>query len=160
VTQPETLDRRQKLAIGDRVSFRVLEDREEAKGLTISDAGELDVPELGLVLAAGKTCQELAEEIKAKLEQSAYYHATVIIGIELLNKTSSGRKVYVAGQVRHAGPQEFPAGESCTLSKAILRAGGFTEFADQKRVRVVRGGVAGQPGKTVTCNLREVWEHG
>jgi polysaccharide export outer membrane protein len=137
-----------------------LEDREEAKSLTITDAGQLDVPELGLVVAVGKTCKDLAQEIESKLEQTTYYRATVIIGIELLNKTSSGRKVYVVGQVLHAGPQEIPAGETWTISKAILRAGGFTDFADQKRVRLVRGGAERQEGKVVSTNVREVWEHG
>src|SRR6516162_9625149 len=65
----EPLDASQTLGIGDRVSFRVLEDREEAKSLTITDAGQLDVPELGLVVAVGKTCKDLAQEIESKLEQ-------------------------------------------------------------------------------------------
>ncbi len=154
------LDDRQKLAVGDRVSFRVLEDREEAKLLTITDAGELDVPELGLVHAAGKTCRELALEIKSKLEQTTYYQATVILGIDLLNKTLSGRKVYVAGQVRLTGPQEIPAGETWTVSKAILKAGGFTNFADKKRVRVIRGGTEGKTAQSLSVNVSEILEKG
>jgi protein involved in polysaccharide export with SLBB domain len=155
------LDDKQKLAVGDRVSFRVLEDQEEPKLLTVTDAGQLNVPELGLVNAVGKSCKALASELKVKLEQTTYYKATVIVGIDLLNKTSSGRKVYVAGQVRQAGPQEIPAGETWTVSKAILKAGGFTDFADKKHVRLVRGGAAGdKSGRTVLVNVSEVWEKG
>ena len=99
----EGLDEKQRLAVGDRISFRVTEDQEDAKLLTITDAGELDVPELGLVMAVGKTCRELAREIKSKLEKTTYYKATVIIGIDQLNKTLSGRKVYVVGQVKEIG---------------------------------------------------------
>lgn len=155
------LDGKQKLAVGDRLSFRVLEDQEEPKLLTITDSGQLNVPELGLVNAVGKSCKELALELKAKLEQTTYYKATVILGIDLLNKTSSGRKVYVAGQVRQAGPQEIPAGEAWTVSKAILKAGGFTDFADKKHVRLVRGGGAGgKSGTSFYVNVSEVWEKG
>jgi protein involved in polysaccharide export with SLBB domain len=156
----ESLDEKQKLGVGDRVSFRVVEDQEEPKLLTVTDAGQLNVPELGLVHAAGKSCKELAFELKSKLEQTTYYKATVILGIDLLNKTSSGRKVYVAGQVRQAGPQEIPAGETWTVSKAILKAGGFTDFADKKHVRVVRGGVDSKAGQSFYVNVSEVWEKG
>lgn len=156
----DSLDDKQKLGVGDRVSFRVLEDQEEPKLLTVTDVGQLNVPELGLVHAAGKSCKELALELKSKLEQTTYYKATVILGIDLLNKTSSGRKVYVAGQVRQAGPQEIPAGETWTVSKAILKAGGFTDFADKKHVRVVRGGADGKTGQSFYVNVSEVWEKG
>ena len=156
----DSLDDKQKLGVGDTVSFRVVEDQEEPKTLTITDAGELDVPELGLVTASGKTCKQLALEIKPKLEQVTYYRATVIIGIQLLNKTTSGRRVYVAGQVRRAGPQEIPAGETWTVSKAILAAGGFTDYADKKAVRLVRAGARGEPAKTILLNIADVWEKG
>ncbi len=156
----DALDDKQKLAVGDRVSFRVLEDQEEPKALTITDAGELDVPELGLIAAAGKTCKQLAFEIKPKLEATTYYHATVIIGIDLLNKTMSGRRLYVGGQVVRAGPQEIPAGETWTVTKAIMRAGGFTPYADRKGVRLVRAGANGARGQTFTLNVLEVWEKG
>jgi protein involved in polysaccharide export with SLBB domain len=156
----DSLDDKQKLGVGDRVTFRVVEDQEDPKPLTVTDAGELDVPELGLVSAAGKTCKQLAFEIKPKLEQTTYYHATVIIGIDLLNKTMSGRRAYVSGQVLKAGPQEIPAGETWTVTKAILRAGGFTDFADEKHVRLVRGGSKGVPGKTLILNVDEVLKKG
>jgi polysaccharide biosynthesis/export protein len=156
----DALDGRQKLGVGDTIIFRVLEDQEEPKPLSITDAGELDVPELGLVKAAGKTCKQLAYEIRSRLEQTTYYHATVVLGIQLLNKTISGRRVYLAGQVRTTGPQEIPAGETWTVSRAIMGAGGFTDYADKKQVRLVRGGAKGTPGKTFILNIADVWEKG
>lgn len=156
----DALDGRQKLGVGDTVIFRVLEDQEDPKTISVTDAGELDVPELGLVKAAGKTCKQLAFEVKSRLEQTTYYHATVILGIQLLNKTISGRRVYLAGQVRTTGPQEIPAGETWTVSRAIMGAGGFTDYADKKQVRLVRAGAKGTPGKTVILNISDVWEKG
>jgi protein involved in polysaccharide export with SLBB domain len=156
----DALDGKQKLGVGDTLVFRVLEDQEDAKPLSVTDAGELDVPELGLIRAAGKTCKELAFEIKSRLEQTTYYHATVVLGVQSLNKTISGRRVYLAGQVRTTGPQEIPAGETWTVSRAIMGAGGFTDYADKKQVRLVRGGGKGTPGKTITLNISDVWEKG
>jgi polysaccharide export outer membrane protein len=156
----DALDGKQKLGVGDTVIFRVLEDQEDPKPLSVTDSGDLDVPELGLVAAAGKTCKQLALEIKSKLEQTTYYRATVILGVQLLNKTISGRRVYLAGQVKIPGPQEIPAGEAWTVSRAIMGAGGFTDYADKKGVKVVRAGPKGTPGKTIIVNISEVWEKG
>ena len=156
----EPADDKQTLAVGDSVVFRVVEDQELAKVLTVTDAGQLDVPELGLVPALGKTCKQLSEEIKAKLEESTYFRATVIMGVHLLNKTMSGRRVHVAGYVLRQGPQDMPPGESWTVSKAILNAGGFTEFADGKNVKLVRSGPKGTPSKTMVINILDVLKKG
>jgi protein involved in polysaccharide export with SLBB domain len=120
----------------------------------------LDIPELGLITAAGKTCKELAFQIKSNLLQTTYYRATVIIGIDLLNKTMSGRRIYLAGEIRRPGPQEIPAGQIWTVSKAILSAGGFTEYANKKEVRLVRSASASGPGKTIILNIADIWEKG
>ena len=77
------LDDQQKLGPGDRVTYRVVEDQDEPRSLTITDSGELEVPYYGLVQAAGKTSRQLAQEIKTLLERKLYYEATVIIAVEL-----------------------------------------------------------------------------
>jgi polysaccharide export outer membrane protein len=156
----EALDTSKRLGVGDTVIFRVLEDQEDPKSLSVTDAGDLDVPELGFVHAVGKTCKELAFEIKPRLERTTYYHATVILGIQVLNKTISGRRVYLAGQVRTTGPQEIPAGETWTVSRAIMGAGGFTDYADKKKVRLVRAGRKGTPGNSIIVNVADIWEKG
>src|SRR5437879_3109463 len=83
----EALDDKVKLGLGDRVSFRIVEDRDDPKSLVVADSGELEAPYIGRVAAAGKTCRQLAREIKSVLERKYEYQATVVIGVELLNKT-------------------------------------------------------------------------
>jgi len=96
--------------------------------LRVSDNGELEVPYIGMVPAEGKTCKELANNIKAALEREYYYHATVILALDRVSEKSRGR-VYVYGAVKGQGPQEIPPDESYTVSKAIIKAGGFGDFA-------------------------------
>src|SRR5437868_12732913 len=116
------LDDKKRLGPNDYVSFRVVEDRdEESQHLRVNDNGELEVPYVGLVPAKGRTCRELAYAIKVALEKEYYYHATVILAIERVSEKSRGR-VYVYGSVKGQGPQEIPADESYTVSKAIIRA--------------------------------------
>ena len=51
------LDDKKKLGSNDYVSFRVVEDRDnESQHLRVNDSGELEVPYIGLVQAAGKSC--------------------------------------------------------------------------------------------------------
>jgi len=152
------LDDHQKLGPGDRITYRVIEDQDDPRILTITDSGDLEVPYLGLVHAAGKTSLQLAKEIKTLLEKKLYYQASVIIAVEVVNKTRVLGKVYVTGQVRNKGGYELPAGETVTVSKAILNAGGFSDFSDKKNVRLIRKTAEGQ--QTFLVNVAEIWAKG
>src|SRR5256885_696047 len=50
VLNTKTLDDQYRLSMGDRVGYRVIEDKEEAISLVVTDSGELEVPYLFLVL--------------------------------------------------------------------------------------------------------------
>ena len=149
------LDDKKKLGPNDSVSFRVVEDRDnESQHLRVNDTGELEVPYIGLVPAVGKSCKELAYAVKAALEREYYYHATVIIALDRVSEKSRG-KVYVYGSVKMQGPQEIPADESYTVSKAVIRAGGFGDFANKRKVRLTRKG-----GGDQTVDLKRIIEEG
>jgi polysaccharide export outer membrane protein len=149
------LDDKKRLGPNDYVSFRVVEDRDnESQHLRVNDNGELEVPYIGLVPASGRTCRELAYSVKGLLEREYYYHATVILAVDRVSEKSRG-KVYVYGNVKGQGPQEIPADETYTVSKAIIRAGGFGDFADKKKIKLSR-----KNGQTVIVNLKRVIEEG
>jgi polysaccharide biosynthesis/export protein len=149
------LDEKKRLGSNDYVSFRVVEDRDnDSQRLRVSDNGELEVPYIGPVPAQGKTCKELAYNIKAALEKEYYYHATVILALDRVSEKSRG-KVYVYGSVKSQGPQEIPADESYTASKAVIRAGGFGDFANKRKVKVTR-----KNGKDFAVDLKRIIEEG
>jgi protein involved in polysaccharide export with SLBB domain len=60
--------------------------------------------------------------------------------------------VYVSGQVRAQGSIELPPEDRLTVSKAILKAGGFAEFADKRKVKLVRN----KPGGSVETIVVDV----
>ena len=136
-TSMEVLNDTTKLGPGDRVSFRVLEDRHEPIALIVTDSGEMEVPLIGRVKARDKTCKQLAFEMKPLFEKEYFVKATVIIGLDLVGTKSRG-KVYLTGQVRAPGVLELMPGEPVTVSQAILRAQGLADFADKRKVRLVR----------------------
>jgi polysaccharide export outer membrane protein len=149
------LDDKKRLGSNDFVSFRVVEDRDnESQHLRINDSGELEVPYIGLVPASGRTCKELAYSVKSSLEREYYYHATVIIAVDRVSEKSRG-KVYMYGNVKAQGPQEIPADEVYTVSKAIIRAGGFGDFANKRKIRITR-----KDGKQYEIDLKRVIEQG
>jgi polysaccharide export outer membrane protein len=154
----DTLDDKHRLAVGDRVSFRILEDEEEPRPLIVTDSGEIEVPYIGRFMATEKTCKELALALKAELEKEYYYQATVMVGLDLMARSRG--KVYLVGPVRAPGPQEIPSDEVLTISKAILRAGGFLETADKKNVRISRKKVPGPGEEMMTVNVADILEKG
>ncbi len=67
------------------------------------------------------------------------------------------------GQVRTQGAIELNVNENLTVGTAILRAGGFGDFANKKKVKLIRGGGpdgAGKQTKTIELNMVEILEDG
>jgi polysaccharide export outer membrane protein len=151
-------DDKYRLHIGDRLTFQVLEDRDAAKIVVIADSGELDVPYIGRIPALDKTCHQLAMRIKADLEKEYYYHASIVLALETSSRVLG--RVYVWGQVRTQGPIDLTPEESLTVGKAVLRAGGFGDFANKKKVKVVRPSVGDRPKEVFELNLVEILEQG
>ena len=155
----ESLDDKHRLAIGDKLSFRIVEDEEDPKPLVVTDSGELEVPYLGRFPADGKTCKQLANELKTELQKDYYYQATVVVAVDLMTKSRG--KVYLVGPVRMPGPLDIPSDEVFTLSKAILRAGGFGDFADKHDVRITRKAAPGSSqDQTFTVDVGQILDKG
>jgi polysaccharide export outer membrane protein len=156
---PNMLDDHYRLVIGDQLSFQIIEDKDDPVHLTVTDSGDLQIPYLGRYPATGKTCKELAEALKMELEKKYYKQATVIIAVDL--KPRSRGKIYLVGAITAPGPQELSSDETLTVSKAILRAGGLTGFADGKDVKITRSnGTAAGGEKSFIVNVTEIYEKG
>ena len=153
------LDDKHRLEPGDKVSFQIIEDQDPPISLTVADSSELDVPYVGRVSVAGKTCRQVAEMLKGMLEKDYYYRATVIIGLDSVNKVRG--HIYIWGQVRNQGPIDILFNENLTAGQAILRAGGFGDFADKKKVKVVRNAGGPDAAKQIfLINMVDVLENG
>ena len=152
----EVLNDQTRLGNGDTLSYRVVEERTPPIAMTVTDSGEMEVPFIGRVKAAGKTCKQIAYEIKPLLEKEYFYKATVIVGLSTLSTRSRG-KVYLMGQVRTQGAMDLPADEVLTVSKVILRAGGLADFANRKKVKLVRKNRTETKRRLPSWTLRMSW---
>jgi len=159
-----TLDDKHKIAVGDHLSFRIVEDQVDPREtfdikppLLVADSGDIEVPYIGRFPAVGKTCKHLSAEIKSALEETYYYQATVLISLEMVAK--SGGRVYLVGQLRTTGAVEIPGDEVFTVSKAILRSGGFTDYADLRHVKLYRKSES-TGSEVYIVNVNDVLEKG
>jgi protein involved in polysaccharide export with SLBB domain len=152
----EPVDPNHKLGRGDRLSYRVVEDRDDkVMPLVVTDSGDVDVPLIGRVKAMGKSPSQLTADIKSQLEKEYYWpgHATVVMGLDLVAPRVSKGRVYVTGSVRTEGAVELPLDEPLTVSKAIARSGGFRDVANQRKVRLVR---KGGPAKGIIVDVKAI----
>ncbi len=155
----DVLDDSRPLTIGDKVSLRVVEEHKPAVEVSVTDSGDLEVPLIGRVKARGKTCKGLAREIKTLLDKDYFYHCNVILGLDTASTRSRG-KIYLTGPVKQQGVMELPSDEQLTLSRAIMKAGGFSDFANKKKVKVVRKDPANGKEQTLVVDVAQILEKG
>jgi protein involved in polysaccharide export with SLBB domain len=101
----DVLDGNRPLARGDVLNFRIVEDKDPPVALRVNDAGNIEVPYIGTVSAAGKTPRQLAFDVKAMLEREYYHNASVIISLDTAGERSAGL-FYITGAVNGGGPME------------------------------------------------------
>ncbi len=155
----DALNDQTKLKPGDQVSYRVIEEQEpEPNLLTVSPTGDVEVPLLGHFPASGKTCRQLATQLKPLLEKDYFYKATVIVAINSLSTTPIGN-VYLTGQVKQQGAIPIPPNEVLTVSRAVLLDGGLADFADRRRVRLLHHNADGTTTTTIV-DLKEILDRG
>ena len=161
----DVLDSNQLISSGDLISIRILEDRKEALQQQVAVTGEVQAPYVGLVTAKGKTCRDLAFTIKRELEKNFFQHATVVIAIDKVNPEDAIKTreedmdFYVMfGIVAKQGKYDLPKNEDISISQAILRAGGFAQFAHKEKVKIIRK--TPQGNKTILVNVDSIMRQG
>lgn len=95
------------------------------------------------VKAAGLTTSELEEKVENLYIDGNIYPAIAV------NVAMTAKSFYVEGAVNSKQGQ-FPLAIGTTIRQAIAAAGGYSSFADKKRVTITRG------GKTYTVNMRAI----
>jgi polysaccharide export outer membrane protein len=126
------------LRVGDPIDLKIggvpNEEQTQVNNVYTVDAdGSVNLPYINKIKAAGVTPAQLSRSIEqAYRANKIFTNPTITI---LMQPTA--RFVTVGGAVRT--PMRVPFTEDMTLLTAINAAGGFNDFADQKRVRVLRG---------------------
>jgi polysaccharide export outer membrane protein len=145
----EPMDSTLRLRIGDSMEVRLggvpLEEISQVTGTYVVDTqGFVNMPHIGRIKASGLTQEQLQTAIETTYRtKEIYTNPTITVSVPM-----QARFVSVGGEVRM--PQRIPYTPDLTVLTAISAAGGFTEYASQSRVRLVRG------GKVVKVDIRKV----
>jgi protein involved in polysaccharide export with SLBB domain len=158
--RPSTLiDPNRRLQQGDQLSFQITQDKEPPIPLVVSHTGELVVEPLERpVKVAGMTTTQAASEIKRLLERDYYHTATVRLALVAVNQTATMGYVYLDGAIAKIGALAVYAERPIKLSEAILMAGGFTKYADDRKVRVTR--MRNGATEKLVCDMKQVMQKG
>jgi polysaccharide biosynthesis/export protein len=101
------------------------------RALPVRPDGKISLPLINDVQAAGLTAMQLAASIKQQLKQYVKDPVVTVVVAQV-----NSQRYYVLGEVLHAGV--FPLLPGLRVLQALSAAGGFTQFANQKKIYVLR----------------------
>ena len=120
----------------DLLQVTVFEAPELGGGLRVSDAGEVSLPLVGVVRAAGSTPRELEDSLTARLRGTYMHDPRVSVQVT----EEAVQPIYVLGEVNQPGAYGTGGDGARTLLRAISQAGGLTASAASSRALVIRTG--------------------
>lgn len=133
---------------GDVLQIEVLEDSTLNRTAIVLPDGQISLPLVGSVQAAGRSLAQVQEDLAARLSGSFATPPTVYVTLnalaERLPATPSLPRlidVYVIGAANAPGRIEVSPGT--TFLQAIAQAGGLSPFAAKKRIQLRRTDKAG-----------------
>src|SRR5579862_7322556 len=119
----------------DVLAIRVWRNAEVSSNVVVRPDGKITLQLLGEIQAAGLTPEALQQVIYeglSKLENRDKSEITVTV-VQV-----NSRKYFITGEVNRSGP--FALLHPTTILEAIIAAGGFKEFANQKKIVLLRAG--------------------
>jgi polysaccharide biosynthesis/export protein len=115
----------------DVLSIVFWKDKDMSSDVTVRPDGQITLPLLNDVRAAGLTPQQLREKLTAA---SAKYVAEPNVSVVV--KAINSRKVHIIGMVSKPGP--YPLTGPTTVLQILATAGGVHEFAKSKEIKILR----------------------
>jgi polysaccharide biosynthesis/export protein len=136
-----------RLAAGDKLRIEIYKDTQLSQSLQIRPDGKITLPLVGDVAAAGRTSTELRDAIGVALDDYIKNPVVTVIVLEAMPQV-----VFVTGEVNKPGPVPLINGRISVI-QALAVAGGFTDFANRKDIRILRKGAGGM--QTLRFNYKD-----
>lgn len=129
--KPATEDPNYVIGAQDTLDISVWKEPEVSRVVPVRPDGKISLPLLNDVQAAGLTPSQLAAQITESLKKFvANPQVTVIV------TTINSQRIYLMGEVTRAGA--YPLLPGMTVLQALSSGGGFTPFANTKKIYVLR----------------------
>lgn len=131
VGTPATTDPAYIIGPEDVLDINVWKEPDMTRTVPVRPDGKISLPLINDVQAAGSTPQQLAANVTEKLRKYVQEPQVTVI-VTAINS----QRIFVVGEVMRAGA--FPLIPGMTVLQALSSAGGFTTFADVKKIHVMR----------------------
>lgn len=115
------------LGAGDRLRVTVFDEPELTGEYRLGVGGDLSLPLIQAIPAAGVSPAALARKIETNLKEGGYVLAPRV-SVEVLDH----RPFYILGEVNTPG--EYPYTGEISIQQAIAKAGGYTARANKKTI--------------------------
>jgi polysaccharide export outer membrane protein len=125
-----------RLVTGDKLRIEIYKDAQLSQSLQIRPDGKITLPLVGDLAAAGRTSLELRDSIASALQEYITNPVVTVIVVETVPQT-----IHVMGEVRAPGAQTLVG--PLSILQALSAAGGFTDFANQKDIKILRKSSSG-----------------
>ncbi len=122
-----------RVASGDKLRVTVFDEPNLSGDYEVGVEGNLSIPLIESIRAAGQTTSQLKQQIADKLESGGYV-LSPRVSVEILEH----RPFYILGEVKQPG--EYPYSGDLTFEQAVAKAGGFTPRANTKVIYLKRQG--------------------
>jgi polysaccharide export outer membrane protein len=112
-------------------------DKDMSAEVVVRPDGKISLPLLNDIRAGGLTPDQLREAVNTEARRFVEDPSVTVVV-----KQINSRKLFITGQVEKPGP--YPLTGRTTVLQLISMAGGLKEFADDKRILIMRTDTAGQ----------------
>lgn len=116
----------------DIIAIRVWREPDLSGSYAVRPDGKISIPLINEVQAAGLTPQQLTVSLAERLTKFIN-RPEVTVSVQTVNS----KKYFITGEVARIGA--FPMPVPMTVLDALIGAGGFREFANTKKIYVLRG---------------------
>jgi polysaccharide export outer membrane protein len=131
----------------DVLYIHVWKEEHLSRTVPVRIDGKISLPLVDEIQAAGLTPLQLKELLMQRLKEFVD-----IPNISVIVMEANSFKVYISGQVRNPGVYRLRSETS--LLQIIPMAGGFTEWANQKKILIIRKGNGKE--KRITVNYKKI----
>ncbi len=129
---PATADPNYVIGPQDVLDIDVWKETELTRSVPVRPDGKISLPLLNDVQAAGLTPTQLSEKITTALKKFITDPQVTVIVTQI-----NSQRVYILGEM--VRPGAYPLLPGMTVLQALSSAGGFTQFANMKKIYVLRG---------------------
>jgi len=140
------------VGIGDILSIRVLGHKDFDADVVVNPDGTINYYFIDSLDVEGKTLKDIEKDIISRLSGRYLRYPTVMVRL----KNSVSQRFYVYGEVNSPGMFKLTPG--ITVLKAIAMAGGYSPYANTKRVKVLRLKKFGSGYDEINVNLDRIIE--